>query len=107
VHHLNDEAGKGPQAVTKKLIAAPMSSLRQRRGVAVDSVDRLDEPSEGEHNHQVVRQGALQTDECKVSPGIDERKLSWSKNDLQQVDCQHKVRWSQNQPLCGMLAMLA
>jgi len=81
-----------------------MSSLRQRRGVAVEYVDRLDEPSEGEHNHQVVRQGALQTDECKVSPGIDERKLSWSKNDLQQVYVNTKA---QNQPLCGMLATLA
>ena len=35
--------------------------LRQRRGVlAVDHVDRLEEPKEHVHIHRVVRQGALQ-----------------------------------------------
>jgi hypothetical protein len=38
-----------------------MAGLRQRRGVlAVDHVDRLDEPKEHVHIHRVVRQGALQ-----------------------------------------------
>ena len=38
-----------------------MTGLRQRRGVlAVDRVDRLEEPKEHVHIHRVVRQGVLQ-----------------------------------------------
>ena len=37
-----------------------MTGLRQRRGVlAVDRVDRLEEPKEHVHIHRVVRQGVL------------------------------------------------